>query len=83
MVTGYDSLRSQLESSDAKIFSEKEKTHYYELLWVLDHMLLEDATEDELIQYLKDYAEYPAGDFTKENAVKGEFLTRADILYKQ
>ncbi len=79
MVTGYDSLRSQLANSQAKIFSEEEKTHYYELLWVLDHMLLENATEDELIQYLKEYAEYPEEDFTRENAVKGEFLTRADI----
>ena len=79
MVTGYSSLRSQLASSEAKIFSEEEETHYYELLWVLDHMLLEDATQEELIQYLKDYAEYPEADFTRENAISGEFLTRADI----
>ncbi len=79
MVTGYEEIQSLLTSSSTTIFKEGEKTYYYELLWVLDHMLLEDATEDELIQYLKDYAGYQEEDFTRDNAVKGEFLTRADI----
>ncbi len=79
MVTDRESVKELLTSSETTIFKDDEKTYYYGLLWVLDHMLLEDATQDELIQYLKDYAEYPDGDFTRENAVQGEFLSRADV----
>ncbi len=79
MATEREEIQSQLNDSVTTIFQEANKTSYYRVLWILDHMLLEDATKDELIQYLKDYAKYPESDFHEENALGGEFLTRADI----
>ena len=64
--------------SDVTIFKAENKDKFNAVMWILDNMLLENATDEQLTQYLKDYAGYTDGTLT-QTEFKENVLTRADI----
>lgn len=74
-------------TSETKIFDESNTYNFNAVMWILDHMLLEGATEDEVDAYLKTYAGYTDEVLNRKVVVEGieydglkeEVLTRADI----
>ncbi len=80
MPEDYESIRTDLGTlaSPTTIFKEEKKDNFNAVMWILDNMLLEGATDEEVTAYLKDYAGYQDEDFNKEK-YKANVLTRADI----
>ena len=75
LVTYYNSVNSISKiASDA----ETKKASFDAVLWILDNMLLESATDEEVKAYLKQYAEYTEEDFNNEDE-EDKILSRADI----
>ncbi len=64
--------------SDISIFKSENKQDFDAVMWILDHMLLSSATEEEYQNYLKTHAGYSAKDLTKADD-KQNVLTRSDI----
>lgn len=74
---GYKRIQNYLSAtSKITIFKEEEKANFNSVLWILDHMLLEDATEEEVKAYLIEYAGYRESDFTNKPL---SILSKADI----
>ena len=73
------------ENSDDFIFLQKNSDKFYQVLWILDHMLLESATDEELQVYLlnEDRAGYTQEELDKQYNDNTDrirnVLTRADI----
>ena len=65
-------------STEITIFKEENRDDLNAVLWILDHMLLEDASDEALNTYLKEYAGYSDEDLSKE-PLKENVLTRSDI----
>ncbi len=82
MMSQYESLVTYFKtlSSETKIFGEDEQSrkNFKAVMWILDNMLLEDATNAEVKAYLKEYAEYKDRNFS-ESDEQLNILTRADI----
>ena len=80
MMEEYDSLVTYFSTltSETTIFDEANRDKFNEVMWILDNMLLEDAKDDDVNTYLKNYAGY-----TDETLNKSEYkenvLSRADI----
>lgn len=92
-MTDYAALVKQFKgvNSDVTLFDEENIRDYYAVLWILDNMLLENASDEELAKYLVKYTglvndkgeKTPGYTQTQiENAFKNktpDILTRADI----
>ena len=64
--------------SETTIFDENKKANFDAVMWILDNMLLEGATDEQVTEYLKTYAGYD--EESLEEAEKQEnILTRSDI----
>ncbi|MCI9366594.1 MAG: Cys-Gln thioester bond-forming surface protein, partial [Clostridia bacterium] len=65
-------------NSETTIFNADNTENFNAVMWVLDNMILEGATEEQVIAYLKNYAGYTD---ERLNALeeKENVLTRADI----
>ena len=78
MTQDYQSLVTYFKglSSPTNIFDEENSDKFYSVMWILDHMLLEGATDVEVREYLKTYAGYTDEtlDIEEEN-----ILSKADI----
>ncbi len=64
--------------SETTIFDENQEANFNAVMWILDNMLLEGATDDQVNTYLKKYAGYTDETINKL-ANKENVLTRADI----
>ena len=80
MMRQYQSLVNYFSTltSETTIFKAENKEKFDAVIWVLDNMILEGATEEQVTTYLKTYAGYTDA---RLNAVedKNNVLTRADI----
>lgn len=65
-----------LDNAKITIFKEEELDNLNAVLWILDNMLLEDASEEEVKAYLEEYAAY---DFKTDDPHPLTVLSRADI----
>ena len=80
MIEDYESLVTYFSTltSETTIFDEANKDKFNAVMWVLDHILLEDASDDEVETYLKTYAGYTDATLNKSED-KENVLSRADI----
>ncbi len=74
---GIKTYFSTLESQTT-IFNEDQKANFYAVMWILDNMLLEGATDEQVNTYLKANAGYTDETLSKLTN-KENVLTRADI----
>ena len=65
-------------TSETTIFDETNSDKFNAVMWVLDNMLLEDATDDEINEYLTKYEIYSNEELADANQ-KVKVLTKADI----
>ena len=63
----YSLLQTTLASSKADIFSQKELQNLNATLWILDNMILEDATDDEVESYLWEHGYETVSGIDEEN----------------
>lgn len=79
-MTNHQGLVNYFNSVDSEttIFNAEDSENFYAVMWILDNMLLEGASDDEVNAFLKTYAGY---DDTSLNLAyyKENVLSRADI----
>ena len=76
----YSTLRTLFNDTATSVFNSSNSADYYAVLWILDNMLLEGATQDELITYLTKYTSYTEAQIRNSYAnYTPDILTRADI----
>lgn len=76
----YENIKTYFSTLTSKttIFDEDQEANFNAVMWILDNMLLEGATDEQVNTYLKKYAGYT--DETLNKLVgKENVLTRADI----
>jgi len=80
MMRQYESLVNYFSTleSETNIFDEENKEKFDAVIWVLDNMLLEGANEEQVTEYLKNYAGY-TNERLSALEDKENVLTRADI----
>ena len=81
MMEQYDSLVNYFGngiSTEITIFKRDNEEKFKAVMWILDNMLLEGATEKQVEDYLKEYAGYTDRTLT-QTEFKENVLTRADI----
>ena len=64
--------------SKVPVLTDENKDNFNKMMWILDHMLLEDATDAEARAYLVNHAGYTTQSFSESN-FRENVLTRADI----
>ncbi len=86
MIRDYEAVRDYLSGLHSEVTIFNNEANFNSVMWILDHMLLEGASDEELTEYLIEYAGYnnevgDGIDGTSLNfaAMKENVLTRADI----
>ncbi len=76
----YENVKTYFSTleSETTIFDEDQEANFNAVMWILDNMLLEGATNEQVNTYLKSYAGYTDETLNKL-ANKENVLTRADI----
>lgn len=80
MIEYFEDVKKALNNSQVTIFNNKD--NFNAVMWILDNMLLEEATDEQVEAYLKKYAGYVVNDAENEfnlTPLKENVLTRADI----